>query len=102
MAEIAMKRVLLLLDSDPIPNAYDVIVAYDGGADHIVSYGGMTPGNVGPLIDGAVFTRGPREKKLTAIFIGGASIAAGEELLATVTKRFFAKFRVSVMLDSNG
>ena len=35
MAEIAMKRVLLLLDSDPIPNAYDVvIVAYDGGADH--------------------------------------------------------------------
>jgi hypothetical protein len=57
MAEIAMKRVLLLLDSDPIPNAYDVIVAYDGGADHVVSYGGMTPGNVGPLIDGAVFTR---------------------------------------------
>jgi methylenetetrahydrofolate/methylenetetrahydromethanopterin dehydrogenase (NADP+) len=102
MAEIAMKRVLLLLDSDPIPNAYDVIVAYDGGVDHIVSYGGITPGNVGPLIDGAVFTRGPSEKKLTAIFIGGANMAVGEELLATVTKRFFDNFRVSVMLDSNG
>ena len=44
-----MKRLLLLLDSDPMPNAYDIIVGYDGGADHIVSYGGMTPGNVGPL-----------------------------------------------------
>ncbi|MGA8696239.1 MAG: NADP-dependent methylenetetrahydromethanopterin/methylenetetrahydrofolate dehydrogenase [Xanthobacteraceae bacterium] len=97
-----MKRLLLLLDSDPMPNAYDIIVGYDGGADHIVSYGGITPDNVGPLIDGAVFTRGPSEKKHTAIFIGGANMAAGEELLAAVTKRFFGDFRVSVMLDSNG
>jgi hypothetical protein len=102
MAEIAMKRVLLLFDSDPIPNSYDIIVGYDGGADHIVSYGGMTPGNVGPLIDGAMFTRGPSEKRLTAIFIGGTNLAAGEELLAAVTNRFFANFRVSVMLDSSG
>src|SRR6516162_1583622 len=97
-----MKRLLLLLDSDPMPNAYDIIVGYDGGADHIVGYGGITPGNVGALIDGAVFTRGPSEKKLTAIFIGGTNMAAGEKLLAAVTKRFFANFRVSVMLDSNG
>ncbi len=97
-----MKRLLLLLDSDPIPNAYDIIVGYDGGADHIVSYGGIAPDNVGALIDGAVFTRGPSEKKHTAIFIGGANMAAGEELLAAVTKRFFGNFRVSVMLDSNG
>jgi methylenetetrahydrofolate/methylenetetrahydromethanopterin dehydrogenase (NADP+) len=93
---------LLLLDSDPMPNAYDIIVGYDGGADHIVSYGGITPDNVGALIDGAVFTRGPSEKKHTAVFIGGANMAAGEKLLAAVTKRFFGNFRVSVMLDSNG
>jgi methylenetetrahydrofolate/methylenetetrahydromethanopterin dehydrogenase (NADP+) len=97
-----MKRVLLLFDSDPIPNAYDIIVGYDGGADHIVSYGGISSDNVGRLIDGAVFTRGPSEKKLAAVFIGGTNMAAGEELLTAVTKRFFANFRVSVMLDSNG
>ena len=97
-----MKRLLLLLDSDPMPNAYDIIVGYDGGADHIVGYGGITPDNVGALIDGAVFTRGPSEKKLTAVFIGGANMAVGEKLLAAVTKRFFGNFRVSVMLDSNG
>ncbi len=67
-----------------------------------MSYGGITPENVGALIDGAVFTRGPSEKKQTAIFIGGANMAAGEGLLAAVTKRFFGNFRVSVMLDSNG
>jgi len=97
-----MKRLLLLLDSDPMPNAYDIIVGYDGGADHIVSYGGVTPNNVGALIDGAVFTRGPSEKKHTAMFVGGANMAAGEALLAAITKRFFGNFRVSVMLDSNG
>jgi methylenetetrahydrofolate/methylenetetrahydromethanopterin dehydrogenase (NADP+) len=97
-----MKRLLLLLDTDPMPNAYDTIVGYDGGADQIMSYGGITPDNVGPLIDGAVFTRGPSEKKHTAVFIGGANMAAGEALLAAITKRFFGNFRVSVMLDSNG
>jgi methylenetetrahydrofolate/methylenetetrahydromethanopterin dehydrogenase (NADP+) len=35
-----MKRLLLLLHSDPMPNSDDIIVGYDGGADHIVSYGG--------------------------------------------------------------
>jgi hypothetical protein len=96
-----MKRLLLLLDSDPMPNAYDIIVGYDGGADHIVSYGSITPDNVGALIDGAVFTRGSSEKKHTAVFIGGANMAAGEDLLAAVNKRFFGNFRASVMLDSN-
>jgi hypothetical protein len=28
-----MKRLLLLLDTDPMPNAYDTIVGYDGGAE---------------------------------------------------------------------
>jgi methylenetetrahydrofolate/methylenetetrahydromethanopterin dehydrogenase (NADP+) len=97
-----VKKLLLLLDTDPIPNVYDIFVGYDGGAEHVVSYGGITPGNVKPLIDGAMFTRGLGEKKHTAIFIGGANMAAGEELLAAATKHFFGNFRVSMMLDSNG
>ena len=40
-----------------------LIVGDDGGADHVVSYAGITPGNVGALIDGAIFTRGTSEKK---------------------------------------
>src|SRR6516162_4868198 len=97
-----MKRLLLLLDSDPMPNAYDTIVGYDGGADHIVSYGGITPDNVGALIDGAVFTRGPSEKKHTAVFIGGANSSPAKAVLAGVTLRWFGNFRAWVILDSNG
>jgi hypothetical protein len=56
----------------------------------------------GGLVEGAIFTRGPKHKKLTALFIGGSNMAAGEALLDAVKAKFFADFRVSVMLDSNG
>jgi len=97
-----MKKLLYQLDTDAIPNTFDNVVAYDGGADHVTAIGGIDFRNVGGLVDGAIFTRAPKDKKFTAIFIGGSSMAAGETLLETIKKRFFAGFRVSVMLDSNG
>jgi hypothetical protein len=97
-----MKRLLFQFDTDPIPSVFDTIVAYDGGADHVTAHGGVTPENVGALVDGTIFTRSPKDKRYTAIFIGGSDLGAGQELLEAVKKRFFADFRVSVMLDSNG
>ncbi len=97
-----MKKLLFQLDTDPYPSAFDTVVAYDGGADHVTGYGNVTPQNVGALVDGTIFTRAPKEKKYTAIFIGGSNMAAGQELFRAVKKKFFANFRVSVMLDSNG
>jgi methylenetetrahydrofolate/methylenetetrahydromethanopterin dehydrogenase (NADP+) len=97
-----MKKLLYQFDTDPLPAVFDNVVAYDGGADHVTAYGGVNPKNVGALVDGAIFTRAPKDKKLTAIFIGGANMAEGEELLKAVRKKFFSNFRVSVMLDSNG
>ncbi len=97
-----MKKLLFQLDTDSYPSAFDNVVAYDGGADHVTGYGNVTPQNVGTVVDGTIFTRAPKEKKYTAIFIGGSDMAAGQELLKAVKKKFFANFRVSVMLDSNG
>jgi hypothetical protein len=97
-----MKKLLYQLDTDPLPAVFDNVVGYDGGADHVTAYGAVTAGNVGPLVEGAIFTRSPKDKKNTAIFIGGGNMAQGEALLAAVQKKFFAKFRVSVMLDCNG
>ena len=97
-----MKKLLYQFDTDAQPAVFDNVVAYDGGADHVTAYGGVTPGKVGALVDGAIFTRSPKEKKFTAIFVGGSDMAQGEALFAAVRQRFFAGFRVSVMLDSNG
>ena len=97
-----MKKLLYQFDTDAHPAVFDNVVAYDGGADHVTAYGGVTPANVGALVDGAIFTRAPKDKKFTAIFVGGSNMSAGEALLKAVRKKFFANFRVSVMLDSNG
>src|SRR6202011_4294349 len=51
---------------------------------------------------GAIFTRSPKDKKNTAIFIGGGNLNAGQGVLHAVRRKFFAKFRVSLMFDSNG
>jgi len=97
-----MKKLLYQFDTDPLPSVFDNVVGYDGGADHICAYGGVHAGNVAALVDGAIFTRAPKDKKNTAIFIGGGSVSQGEALLDAVRRKFFAKFRVSVMLDCNG
>ncbi len=97
-----MRKLLLQLDSSPHPSVFDRVVGYDGGADEVMSYGGVTPDAVRDLVHGAIFTRGPKDLHNTAIFIGGTEMAAGERLLKAVRKAFFGPFSVSVMLDSNG
>ena len=97
-----MRKLLLQLDSAPHPSVFDRIVAFDGGADEVMSYGGVTADAVRDLVHGAIFTRGPKELHNTAIFIGGTDMAEGERLLAAVRGAFFGPLRVSVMLDSNG
>jgi hypothetical protein len=97
-----MKKLLFQFDTDIHPSVFDTVVGYDGGADHVIGHGGVNPDNVGILVEGTIFTRAPKDKKLTAIFIGGSNLAEGQELLKAVKKKFFADFRVSVMLDSNG
>jgi hypothetical protein len=96
------QKLLFLLDTDAVPSVFDTVVAYDGGADHVIGYANVTPANVGALVDGAIYTRGPKEKQFTALFVGGGDMVAGETLFKAVRKRFFSNFRVSVMLDSNG
>jgi ribulose 1,5-bisphosphate synthetase/thiazole synthase len=98
----AMRKLLLQLDSSRLPSVFDQVVAYDAGADDIMSYGGITEGDVRDLIHGCIFTRGPKDLKNTAVWIGGSNMSAGEQLLAMAQDALFAPYSVSLMLDSNG
>jgi methylenetetrahydrofolate/methylenetetrahydromethanopterin dehydrogenase (NADP+) len=97
-----MRKLLLQLDSSRLPSVFDQVVAYDAGADVIMSYGGVTEGDVRDLIHGCMFTRGPKDLHNTAVWIGGNNMTAGEQLLAMAQDALFDPFRVSLMLDSNG
>ena len=97
-----MRKLLLQLDSSRLPSVFDQVVAYDAGADDIMSYGGVTETDVRDLIHGCIFTRGPKDLQNTAVWIGGSNMSAGEQLLAMAQDALFAPFTVSIMLDSNG
>lgn len=97
-----MRKLLLQLDTSPRPSVFDRVVALDGGADEVMSYGAVDEGAVRDLVHGAIFTRGLKDLRNTAIFIGGTDMAAGERLLVAARNAFFGPMRVSVMLDSNG
>ena len=97
-----MKKLLIQLDSDKFPSAFDCIVAYDSGADVVQSYGGVTPADVRSLILSAFFTRGIPDLNSLAVWIGGSDINTGEQLLDEARRTFFGPFKISLMLDSNG
>ncbi len=95
-------RILIQLDTDPQPSVFDGVVAIDAGVEHLLRHGSVSAASVRDLVYGALFTRGPADLGATAIFIGGSNVAAGEAVLAAVTKTFFGPFRVSVLFDANG
>ena len=97
-----MRTLLLQLDSSPHPSVFDRVVALDAGAEVVMSYGGVTADAVRDLVHGVIFTRGPKDLRHSAIFIGGSDMAIGERMLAAVRKSFFGPLKASVMLDSNG
>jgi hypothetical protein len=97
-----MRKLLLQLDSSRLPSVFDQVVAYDAGAEQVLSYGGVTEGDVRDLIHGCIFTRASKDLKNTAVWIGGNNMSAGEQLLAIAQDSLFAPFSVSIMLDSNG
>jgi hypothetical protein len=96
-------RILIQFDTDAQPSVFDRVVAVDSGVDELFSYSNIKPEQVEGLVHGAIFTRGPNELNRTAIFIGGADVIAGEQILSAIKDVFKrAGLRVSVMLDSNG
>jgi hypothetical protein len=101
---VEKRKILIQIDSDPLPSVFDRVVAADAGADEIFSYGGVKPEQVRDLVHGAIFTRGPDDLHRTALFIGGSDVALGEKLLAAALKAMIPQhgLRVSVLLDANG
>jgi methylenetetrahydrofolate/methylenetetrahydromethanopterin dehydrogenase (NADP+) len=96
-----VKKILIQLDTDDHPSTFDSMVAHDAGVDALLRYGGVEPDAVRGLVQSAFFTRPPGDSNL-AVWVGGSSVGAGEEVLEQVKESFFGPFQVSVMLDSNG
>lgn len=97
-------NVLIQLDPDNPPSSFDQVVAIDSGADHVLSYGGVTEQTVQDLVHGAIFTRGPKDLNHTAIFIGGKNVRDAEVLFEAVKSHLLPDYglKVSILFDANG
>ena len=87
-----MKKILIQLDTDHHPSAFDAIAAYDADVDVVVSYGQVTDENLDDVVQGAIFPRGPDGLANTAFWVGGSNVRDGEAVFAAAQKLFFKPF----------
>src|ERR1017187_8135809 len=92
------RKILIQIDSDAHASVFDRVVAVDAGAEEIFSYAGVKPEHLQGLVHGAIFTRGPKDLKSTAIFIGGSEVSAGETLMREALKHMIPKFGLRVSI----
>jgi hypothetical protein len=97
-----MKKILIQLDTDQHPSAFDAIAAYDADVDVVVGYGEITADNLADVVQGAIFPRGPDGLANTAFWVGGSKVRDGEAVFEAAQKLFFKPFKASIMLDSDG
>jgi methylenetetrahydrofolate/methylenetetrahydromethanopterin dehydrogenase (NADP+) len=97
-----MKKILIQLDTDQHPSAFDAIAAYDSDVDTVLGFGGITAENLTDVVQGAIFPRGPDGLANTAFWVGGSRVRDGEAVFEAAQKLFFEPFKPSIMLDSDG
>jgi methylenetetrahydrofolate/methylenetetrahydromethanopterin dehydrogenase (NADP+) len=97
-----MKKILIQLDTDQHPSAFDAIAAYDSDVDVVVGFSQVNAENLGSIVQGAMFPRGPDGLANTAFWVGGSKVRDGEAVFEAARKQFFEPFKASIMLDSDG
>jgi len=81
---------------------FDVNMAVDAGFQVVVPYCGVAAGDVRGMTQDAIFSRGPKGVKATAIFIGGRDVLLAADMLDTARAAMVPPFEVSVMADPSG
>ena len=81
---------------------FDVNMAVDAGFDVVVPYTRVELKEVGPLIQDAIFSRGPKGVKATGAFIGGKNAELALDMLDCARKAMVPPFEISVFADPAG
>lgn len=81
---------------------FDVNMALDAGFSAVVPYTDVEPGEVAGLVQDAIFSRGPKGVKRTAVFIGGKNAIQALDMLESAKKAMFPPFQLSLFADPAG
>lgn len=97
-----MKNILLYFDMDKRPSPFDILFAYDLGFDIVHPFGGVSMDEITPLVQDAMFPRGPKGAKHTTLFFGGSDLDAVEKMAKKASKAMFPPFQLSIAVDPKG
>jgi methylene-tetrahydromethanopterin dehydrogenase len=81
---------------------FDVNMALDAGFSAVVPYTGVEPAEVSGLVQDAIFSRGPKGARRTAMFIGGKNAILALDMLKAARKAMVPPFAISVLADPAG
>ena len=99
-----MERPYILHMLSPLKHVspFDVNMALDAGFQSVVPYTNVEAGEVSGLVQDAIFSRGPKGAKRTAVFIGGKNAGLALDMLESAKKAMFPPFQVSLFADPAG
>jgi methylene-tetrahydromethanopterin dehydrogenase len=97
-----MKSILIYFDMDKRPSPFDILFAYDVGFDIVLPFSGVGAEEIKPLVQDAMFPRGPKGAKHTTLFLGGSDLDAVEKMAEKARKTMFPPFQLSIALDPKG
>jgi len=99
-----MQRPYILHMLSPLRHVspFDINMALDAGFNAAVPYTNVELSEVAGLVQDAIFSRGPKNVKRTAVFIGGKNAVLALDMLEAARKAMFPPFQMSVFADPAG
>lgn len=91
-----------MLDPMEHTSPFDINMAVDAGFDFVVPHSNVELEQINSIVQDAIFSRGPKGVKRTAIFIGGRDINVAMDMLKESRKAMVSPFEVSVLVDPSG
>jgi hypothetical protein len=96
-----MKKVLLYLDTNKVPNPFDLLLALDAGYDAAIPYANVNEENVDYIIHNSIFARDREGLDSTVILVGG-NLEDSEKVFRKLKRLLRDPFKMSVIWDPNG
>lgn len=94
--------ILHMFTHAPNVSPFDVNMAVDSGYDLVIPYTHLTVDQVQGMTQDAIFSRGPKGVKRTAIFIGGRDNEIANDMVEAAHRAMVPPFEVSVFADPSG
>src|SRR5262245_55553464 len=99
---MADKHILHMVTPLKHMSPFDANMALDAGFDAVLTYTGVTVGEVTGLVQDAIFSRPPKTGVKTGMFFGGKNAIEALDMLAAARKALVPPFAISFLADPAG